>query len=195
MTKAAFLAAPRLELPTQIEELADKICLRLNEIEVMEEQLSEAKSDKELWMKEMAELLDTSGYTIGSTIVLKNGRKMKLKEFFSASLPSKSAIDGQKDPEKQADLEERKEKGLKWLDDNGMGDVIKNNIVAILPRGDQQIAKEIAEILEAKKVAYVREESVHAMTLNATLKDAMKNGKNVPFETFSVMTGTVVEIK
>lgn len=195
MTKASFLQAPRLELPTQIEELADKICLRLNDIELMEEQLSAAKADKESWMKEMAELLDTSGYTIGSTIVLKNGRKMKLKEFFSASLPSKSAIDGQKDPEKQADLEERKEKGLKWLDDNGMGDVIKNNIVAILPRGDQQIAKEIADILEAKKVAYVREESVHAMTLNATLKDAMKQGKNVPFETFAVMTGTVVEIK
>lgn len=195
MTKASFLQAPRLELPTQIEELADKICLRLNDIELMEEQLSAAKVDKESWMKEMAELLDTSGYTIGSTIVLKNGRKMKLKEFFSANLPSKSAIDGQKDPEKQADLEERKEKGLKWLDDNGMGDVIKNNIVAILPRGDQQIAKEIAEILEQKKVAYVREESVHAMTLNATLKDAMKNGKNVPFETFAVMTGTVVEIK
>lgn len=195
MTKSSFLQAPRLELPTQIEELADKICLRLNDIELMEEQLSAAKADKESWMKEMAELLDTSGYTIGSTIVLKNGRKMKLKEFFSASLPSKSAIDGQKDPEKQADLEERKEKGLKWLDDNGMGDVIKNNIVAILPRGDQQIAKEIAEILEQKKVAYVREESVHAMTLNATLKDAMKQGKNVPFETFAVMTGTVVEIK
>lgn len=195
MTKASFLQAPRLELPTQIEELADKICLRLNDIELMEEQLSAAKSDKESWMKEMAELLDTSGYTIGSTIVLKNGRKMKLKEFFSASLPSKSAIDGQKDPEKQADLEERKEKGLKWLDDNGMGDVIKNNIVAILPRGDQQIAKEIAEILEQKKVAFVREEGVHAMTLNATLKDAMKQGKNVPFETFAVMTGTVVEIK
>ncbi len=193
MTK--FIDIPRVELPSQIEELADKICLRINEIELMEEQLSAAKSDKENWMKEMSELLDASGYTIGSTIVLKNGRKMKLKEFFSAKLPSKSSIESCKDPEKQADLEERKEKGLKWLDNNGMGDVIKNNIIAILPRGNQQVADEISEILEQKKVAFVREESVHAMTLTATLKDALRNGKNVPFDTFSITTGTAVEIK
>ena len=120
---------------------------------------------------------------------------MKLKEFFSANLPSKSTIEGCKDPEKQADMEERKEKGLSWLDQNGMGDVIKNNIIAILPRGEQDLAKKVSEILFDLKVAHVRDESVHAMTLVATLKDALRNGKNVPFETFAITTGTTVEIK
>lgn len=186
---------PRTELPSQISDLADKICLKINDIETMEEELKNAKSEKDNWMKEMGELLDSSGYTIGSVVILKNGRKMKLKEFFSANLPSKSTIESCKDAEKQAELEFRKEKGLKWLDDNGMGDVIKNNITAILPRGNQSIAKQVSSYLVEMQVPYVREESVHAMTLNATIKDAMKNGMNVPFETFNIITGTIVEIK
>lgn len=186
---------PRMQLPTQIEELADKICVQINEIEIMEEKLSESKTNKENWLKELAELLDGSGYTVGSKIFLKNGRKMQLKDFFSASLPSKSSIDSCKDPERQADLEQRKEDGLKWLDDNGLGDVIKNNIIAVLPRGNQELAKELASIFEQKQVPYVREESVHAMTLNATLKEQMKKGSNVPFDTFGVITGVKVEIK
>lgn len=186
---------PRMELPTQIEELANKICVQINEIEVMEESLSKAGKNKEKWLQELAELLDGSGYSIGSKIFLKNGRKMLLKEFFSSSLPSQSSIDRCKDPEKRADLEARKLEGLEWLDKSGLGDVIKNNIVAILPRGNQELAKELAEILEQKQVSYVREESVHAMTLNATLKEQMKKGTNVPFETFGVITGTKVEIK
>jgi hypothetical protein len=186
---------PRSELPKQIEELADKICVKINEIEAMEEALKEAKQNKEIWMKELAEILDTSGYGVGSKIFLKNGREMKIKEFFSAGLPAKSTIEGCKDPEKKADLEEKKASGLKWLDDNGLGDVIKNNIVAILPRGGNEIAKEISDYLQQKQVPFAREESVHAMTLNATLKDALKQGKNIPFEVFNVTTGTVVEIK
>ena len=38
---------PRMQLPTQIEELADKICVQINEIEIMEEKLSESKTNKE----------------------------------------------------------------------------------------------------------------------------------------------------
>jgi hypothetical protein len=187
---------PRNEaLPTQIEDLANKVCEKINEIEVMEEALKKAKDNKESWLLELAEMLDNSGYSIGSNIFLKNGRKLKLKEFFSASLPSKSSIDRCKDPEKKMDLEQQKVDGMKWLDDNGLGDIIKNNIVAILPRGNNEIAKEVSQILEEKDVPYVREESVHASTLKATLKESMKKGAKVPLETFNVITGTAVEIK
>lgn len=186
---------PRTELPAQIEELANKICLKINEIEAMEDALKAAKENKDLWMKELAEILDTSGYGVGSKIFLKNGREMKIKEFFSAGLPAKSTIEGCKDPEKKADLEEKKNQGLSWLDNNGMGDVIKNNIVAILPRGGNEVAKEISDYLLQKQVPFVRDESVHPQTLTATLKGAMKEGKNVPLEVFNVITGTVVEIK
>lgn len=186
---------PRGELPTEIEKLADKICVKINEIEAAEDILKAAKADKEVWMKELAELLDTSGYAVGSKIFLKNGREMKLKDFFAANIPSKSAIDGCKDPEKQDDMIQRKEKALKWLDDNGVGDVIKNQIIAMLPRGDANKAAQIANYLLELEVGYIREESVHPQTLVATLKEALRDGKNIPFETFSVTTGTVVEIK
>lgn len=183
------------ELPTQIEEVVDKICLKLNEIEIMQEKLKEAESDKSKWLSELADLLDTSGYKIGSKMVLKNGRKLSLKEFFAASIPSKSAIDKCKDPEKQQDLIARKEECLLWLDENGLSDIIKNNIIAMLPRGNQELANDLEEKLSELSIAYSREESVHAQTLKATLKETLKQGKNIPFDTFDVQTGTTVEIK
>lgn len=183
------------ELPSKIEELADQICLKINEIEIMEEVLKKSKADKDKWLTELAEILDSAGMKIGSQIILKNGRKMKLKDFFSASIPSKSTIDGCKDPELRDELIHRKEKAFKWLDDNGAGDLVKNQIIAILPKGAGEIAEKISKYLLDLEVGYIREESVHHSTLTAAIKGFLKDGINVPQETFGIVTGVVVEIK
>lgn len=186
---------PRKELPEHISELADKICLQINEIETLEERLKTLKFEKEESIKQMAEILDTAGYAVGSKIFLKNGRQMNLKAYLQASLPSQSAIDACKDENKRQELEDKKTQGLKWLDENGMGDIIKNNIIAVLPRGSNEIAKEIASYLSEKQVSFVKDESVHYQTLLATIKGALKDGMNVPFDVFSINSGTTVEIK
>lgn len=183
------------ELPTKIEELADKICIKINEIEIMEEVLKQTKADKEKWLTELAEILDSAGMKIGSQIILKNGRKMKLKDFFSASIPSKSTIEGCRDSELRDELIHRKEKALQWLDDNGAGDLIKNQIIAILPKGAAEIADKISKYLLDLEIGHIREESVHHSTLSAALKGFLKDGINVPANTFGIVTGVVVEIK
>jgi hypothetical protein len=183
------------ELPKKIEELADKICLNLNEIENLEEALKFANKKQYAMEKELSELLDISGFTVGSKIELKNGRSITLKDYFKASIPAQSTIDKCKDPIKKQELLDKKENCLKWLDENNLGDIIKNNIVADLPRGSKELAEEISKMLSEKQVSHVKEESVHHSTLTATLNDHVKKGNMIPFDIFSVQIGTKLVIK
>lgn len=183
------------KLPKEIEDLSDKICYKINEIQDLEEKLKKANKSKFLMEKDLSELLDISGFTIGSKIQLKNGRSILLKEFFKASIPSQSSIDKCKDINKQQELIDKKEQCLRWLDQENLSDIIKNNIIANLPRGDNKIANEISDLLLEKGVSYIREENVHAQTLTATLREQLGKGINIPFDIFSVITGTKLEIK
>jgi predicted RNase H-like nuclease (RuvC/YqgF family) len=186
---------PRNQLPANIEELANKICEKMNEIENLEEKLKEDSRSLEMWKNELSELLDNCGYAVGSKISLKNGRQIKLKEFFSASIPSKSAIESCKDSIIKEELINRKQDCFDWLQSNGLSDIIKNNIIASLPKGSNDLANEISEYLMTKSVPHTVEENVHHSTLTATLKEQAKKGISIPFETFSINTGVAVEIK
>lgn len=84
---------------------------------------------------------------------------------------------------------------MKWLDDNNLGGVIKNEVVVSFDRGDNEKAKELMLELQEKQLDCLKEESVHPMTLKATLKEALSQGLNVPFDLFSVQTGVQVSIK
>ncbi|MFT6841376.1 MAG: hypothetical protein ACJASR_000136 [Psychroserpens sp.] len=183
------------ELPKQIEELSDKLCLKINEIENLTDELKRAEKARSAMQYDLAEILDTSGYTIGSKIALKNGRTIELKEFFTASIPSITSINKCKDPIKREELIDKKAQCLSWLDSQNLSNIIKNNIIANLPRGDAKLADEISQILEEREISFLREEAVNAMTLKATLKEHLSHGKNIPFDTFSVVTGTELKIK
>lgn len=183
------------ELSPTIEKLANSIHENYAIKEKMEatiKKISEGIRDQE---KELAELLDNEGFAVGSKIKLENGRTISVKEFFSASIPSNSKINSEKDPEKAQELMDRKESCHEWLDENGLGGIIKNQIIISLDRGENEKAKLIMEELATKDLMVTKEEIVNHMTLNATLKEQMKKGVNVPFEKFSVQTGTVVDIK
>lgn len=182
-------------LSTDIEKLALKICELKDRKEGFEKQVKELGDNIGKFESELAELLSTEGFEIGTTLKLKNGRVLKIKDFFSASIPSQSSINGAKDIEKQEDLIYRKEQALKWLDDNNLSDIIKNQIAISLDRNENEKAKELAAQLEEQGYQFIKEESVHPMTLKSTLKEAISQGLDVPFDTFSVQTGTLIEIK
>lgn len=190
-----FKTEERQKLSTNIEKLAINISELSDLKKEMEEKIKELAENILIYERELAELLDSEGFAIGSKITLNNGRILKIEEYFSACIPSASAINGSKDPEKMQDLMDRKEHALKWLDDNNLGDVIKNQVIVMFQRGDNEKAKELMLRLQEQEMQFIKEESVHPMTLKATLKEAMKQGKNVPFDVFSVQTGTAIKIK
>jgi hypothetical protein len=184
-----------MTISNEIEKLALEISTiedRKSEIESELKQINEKLSTYE---RELSDILLAQGFEAGSKIKLTNGRNLNIKEYFSASIPAQSSINSAKDAEKAHELQSRKEACLGWLDANDLSDIIKNNIVISLDRGENEKAKELMLDLQEKGVDFLKEESVHPMTLKAALKNAMKDGIEVPFDVFSVQTGISVEIK
>lgn len=184
-----------MTLSTNIEKLALAISDIKSKIETKEKELKELNVALGSYELELAELMTLEGFEVGSTIQLSNGRKLKIKEFFNASMVSQGAIDKEKDPSLLEELYERKEQQIKWLEENNLADIIKNKIVIALDRGEQEKANELMLELQDKGLSFTRDESVHASTLCATLKKEFKNGNDVPKDLFGIHVGTKVEIK
>lgn len=182
-------------ISNEIESLALAISKLEDDKEGLTCQLKQVNEDLNNHEKELADLLTAEGFAIGSKIKLQNGRTLQIKDFFSASIPSQSSINSAKDQEKMQDMIDKKDSCLKWLDDNNLGGVIKNEVVVSFDRGDNEKAKELMLELQEKQLDCLKEESVHPMTLKATLKEALSQGLNVPFDLFSVQTGIQISIK
>lgn len=184
-----------MTLSTNIEKLALAISDIKTQIETKEKELKQLNISLGSYELELGELMTLEGFEVGSTIQLANGRKLKIKEFFNASMVSQGAIDKAKDPSLLEELYEKKERQLKWLEENNLADIVKNKIVIALDRGESEVANQLMIEFQEKGLSFTRDESVHASTLNATLKKEFKNGNNVPKDLFGIHVGTKVEIK
>lgn len=184
-----------LSLDMKIEELALKADELRNIIEEAEERLGEDKKKyNELTMKELPELLESQGLTIGSRLVLKNGSTLILKDFFSCSIPSESKINSEKDFEKRTLLSERRKEALNWLTENNLKDIIKD-FIDININKDPKLTEKVLKWVEENGLDYTHDETVHPLTLKATLKEQMGRGLEIPFETFDITTGCIVSFE
>jgi len=183
-------------LNAKIEEYCLKLCALKDTIEEHERIIEEVtKQYNEIRMKDLAELMDNEGFEVGSSLTLKNGRIIKINSYFNASIPSNTLIEKQKDVDKREELQEKKGKCLDWLLDNNLGDIIKNEIIISLKKGENEKAKEIISEMNEKGVICHQEETVHSQTLKATLKEVVGNGKEIPFDLFNISSGTIIEVK
>lgn len=184
------------KLNLRIEEIALKLCDFEEKIKETEAHLKKLKEQRDrLKFEELVDLMETNGIKIGSEIILENGRRIIAKEYFTASIPSETKISGEKDPYKQVELIEKRKKCLEWLEQNGLSDIIKNEVVANFKKEDTKKVSELVAILSDKNINYKNEKKVHPSTLKATLKEHLRNGQYIPFEDFNIKQGMVVDIK
>lgn len=179
-----------------IEVLALELHNQIDKLKELDKKVKEVKARiNNIKTKELAELVDTEGYQVGSKIALSNGKTIVVKEFFVSSIPALPAIAREKDPEKQLVLQDRRVKAFKWLDDSGKGDVIKNIVTVKFNREEGNKAKALMGWMLERGIVANRDENVHPGTLNSTLKEAMSNGESVPMQVFNIYRGIVVDAK
>lgn len=119
-----------------------------------------------------------------------------VRDIISGSIPSESAIQRQKDPNKKAELIQRRDECFGWLEENDAGSLIKVNVGIDLGRKESDKFDEIKEFVTTKFGLGVKKEcNVHTQTLNAYLRDRAEQGKDVPFETFAVFAGKKATMK
>ena len=162
----------------EAKELSDQV-IKLRSLEY--EIVAEEKKIKEL--KRQSELL--SGEVIPtmmqemniSTLKLADGSAVEVKPIYGASIPK-----------------DKQEGAFKWLRDNGLGDLIKNQIIVAFGRNEDYKAMTCATLAQGQGYEPVQKLKVEPMTLKALVRERLESGKEMPTELFNVFAGNQTKI-
>ena len=91
--------------------------------------------------------------------------------------------------------EANKETAFNWLRDNGLGDIIKNEISVSFGRGEDNKAAHYAELAKGQGLDPTQKLKVEPMTLKALVRERIEAGKEMPTEIFGVFTENKTTIK
>ena len=108
---------------------------------------------------------------------LKDGESVEIKKVYGASIP--------KDQQGAA---------FTWLRNNGLGDVIKNDITVTFGRGEDNKATAYADLAKGQGFEPVQKIGVNPMTLKALVRERLENGQDVPEELFKPFEGNQTKI-
>ena len=81
-----------------------------------------------------------------------------------------------------------------WLEDNGLGDIIKNSVGISFGKGESNMATHLQETIKEMGLIPEVKVSVHPSTLKATIKKWHEEGRSVPDNTFSLFIGQKTKI-
>ena len=168
-----------LDKTTNINKLADKIkemqALQ-QQLEIQEEALKQKKKDIE---HISGEVIPTMLSEMGlSFLKLQDGSSVEVKTNYSATI-----------------TQANKEKAFNWLRENGLGDIIKNEISVSFGRNEDHKAADYAELAKSRGLDPMQKLKVEPMTLKALVRERMEAGKEMPTELFNIYVGNKTTIK
>ena len=88
-----------------------------------------------------------------------------------------------------------REKAFKWLRENGLGDIIKNEISVSFGRNEDNKAADYAALAEERGFQPTQKLKVEPMTLKALVRERLEAGKTMPTELFNIFVGNKTTIK
>ena len=146
------------------------------EIEDMEENLKKKKKDLDVIS---AEVIPTMMSEMGlSQLKLMDGSMIDVKPFYNATITVAN-----------------RESAFNWLRQNGLGDIIKNEMVVSFGRGEDNKAAEYAELAKSQGLQPAQKLKVEPMTLKALVRQRIEAGQEMPTEIFSIFVGNKTTIK
>jgi len=162
-----------------IRSLADQVerLENLNqEIEKKEKDLKQRKKDLE---HISGEVIPTMMSEMGlSHLKLMDGSSVDVKPNYSANITIAN-----------------REAAFKWLRDNGLGDIIKNEISVSFGRNEDKKAADYAVLAQERGFQPTKKLKVEPMTLKALVRERIESGKEMPTELFNVFVGNKTTIK
>ena len=91
--------------------------------------------------------------------------------------------------------EANKESAFNWLRNNGLGDIIKNEILVSFGRNEDNKAASYAELAKGQGFQPTQKMKVEPMTLKALVRERIEAGKDMPTEIFGVFSENKTTIK
>ena len=91
--------------------------------------------------------------------------------------------------------EANKEMAFNWLRENGLGDIIKNEILVSFGRNEDNKAADYAELAKGQGFQPTQKMKVEPMTLKALVRERIEAGKEMPTEIYGVYSENKTTIK
>ena len=155
-----------------IQSLADQVekLESLNQrLELQEENIKNTKSEIQ---RVSSDIIPTMMSEMGlSELKLQDGSHLKVATSYKAHIS-----------------EANKEMAFNWLRDNGLGDIIKNEVLVSFGRNEDNKAASYAELAKSQGFQPTQKMKVEPMTLKALVRERIEAGKEMPTEIFGVFS-------
>ena len=168
-----------LDKTTNINKLADKIKelqAQQQQLQIQEDAVKQKKKDIEYLS---GEVIPTMLSEMGlSFLKLQDGSSVEVKTNYSATI-----------------TQAKKAEAFNWLRENGLGDIIKNEISVSFGRNEDNKAADYANLAKGQGFEPQQKLKVEPMTLKALVRERMEAGKEMPTELFNIYVGNKTTIK
>ena len=167
-----------LDSINESDKLSDQVVKLTNledELANKEKELKELKRKVELVS---GEIIPTMMQEMNiSTLKLADGTSVEVKPIYGASI-----------------LVAKREEAFKWLRDNGLGDLIKNEVTVAFGRDEDNKASNYANLAKGQGYEPVQKLKVEPMTLKALVRERLEAGQEMPSDLFNLFTGNRTKI-
>ena len=162
-----------------IQSLADQV----ERLEAMQQQLEiqeDAIKEKKKQIQHLSgEVIPTMMSEMGlAELKLHDGSHLKVSTSYRATI-----------------TEANKEAAFTWLRNNGLGDIIKNEISVSFGRNEDNKAADYAALAQERGYQPTQKLKVEPMTLKALVRERIEAGKEMPTEIFGVFSENKTTIK
>ena len=162
-----------------IQSLADQV----ERLETCDDRIADIENDLKMMKKKRdhisGEVIPTMMSEMGlAELKLHDGSHLKVSTTYRATI-----------------TEANKEAAFNWLRNNGLGDIIKNEISVSFGRNEDNKAADYAELAKGQGFQPTQKMKVEPMTLKALVRERIEAGKEMPTEIFGVYSENKTTIK
>jgi len=162
-----------------IQSLADQV----ERLELCDDRIADIENDLKMMKKKRdhisGEVIPTMMSEMGlAELKLHDGSHLKVSTTYRATI-----------------TEANKEAAFNWLRNNGLGDIIKNEISVSFGRNEDNKAANYAELAKGQGFQPTQKMKVEPMTLKALVRERIEAGKELPTEIFGVFSENKTTIK
>ena len=162
-----------LDRTSNITSLADQV-KKLRDLEDQVKADEQALKNKQREVERISgEIIPTLLSEMGlSSIKLADGSAVDVKPYYAASISIKN-----------------REAAYNWLRENGLGDIIKNEVSVSFGKNEDNKAAAYANLAQSQGFQPTQKMKVEPMTLKALVRERIENGKDMPMDIFNVFVG------
>jgi len=173
--EADALGSVDTQTGSQLSQLVRNLRNVEQQIEDAENHLKALKAEKHrLSVENIPQLMDEMGVERLDV----DGVTVERKMIVSASIPAA-----------------RKDEAFSWLRDNGLDDIIKNDVTCSFGKGEDNIAGDVVGLLQERGFDPKTKTHVHPSTLKAFVKERVTDGKPIDLDMFGAFISNAAQIR